>query len=84
MNCSQKTSYLQIALILGALIAGTVMTRVIPEVHPMAAYVQHTQTIPTTAVFKHANSQKASHDASRDLTGIGVDVRQLMLLGRIS
>ncbi len=84
MNQSQKTSYLQIALILGALAAGAVVTRVIPEVRPMAAYVQHTQTIPTAAVFKHASVKKTSHDASRDLTGIDVDLRRLALLGRIS
>jgi hypothetical protein len=84
MNCSQKNSYRQIAMILGALVAGTVVTRVIPDVHPIAAYVQQTQTIPTNAVFKHANAKQASHNASRDLTGIDVDAHRLALLGRVS
>jgi len=88
MNRSQSTSsrtyYIQLALILGALVAGTLMTRIVPERTPLAAYVPHLKPIPTTAVFKHANSQKPSHNPSRDLTGIDVDVRRLMMLGRIS
>ncbi len=83
MNSCQKTSYVQIALILGALAAGALMTRIVPERMPLAAYVPP-QTIPTTAVFKHASTKKASHDASSDLTGIDVDVRRLAMLGRIS
>ena len=84
MNPSQKKSYVQIALILGALAAGGVMTRIVPERVPLAAYVPHLDTIPTTAVFKSASVKKTSHDASRDLSGIDVDVRRLALLGRIS
>ena len=83
-STSNRTSYIQIGLILGALAAGTLMTRIVPERIPLAAYVPHTTPIPTTAVFKHANSQKPAHNASRDLTGIDVDVRRLMMLGRIS
>ncbi len=88
MNRSQSTSsrryFLQLALILGALAAGTLMTQIVPERIPLAAYVPHTKPIPTTAVFKHANSQKPTHDASRDLTGIDVDLRRLAVLGCIS
>lgn len=84
MNPSQKTSYMQMALILGALAAGGVMTRIVPERVPLAAYVPHLDMIPTTAVFKSASAKKASHDASRDLSGIDVDVHRLALLGRVS
>jgi hypothetical protein len=84
MNGSQKTSYIQIAFILGAMAAGALMTQIVPDRVPLAAYVPHTQTIPTTAVFKHASAKKASHDSSRDLTGIDVDVRRLAMLGRVS
>ena len=84
MNSSQKTSYLQIALILGALAAGGLVTQIVPERIPLAGYVQHKDTIPTTAVFKSASTKKASHDASRDLSGIDVDFRRIALLGRIS
>ena len=84
MNSSQKTSYLQISLILGALAAGGLMTLIVPERIPLAGYVQHRDMIPTTAVFKSASAKKASHDASRDLSGIDVDVRRIALLGRIS
>lgn len=94
MNCTQNTSsstasyattsYAQVAMILGALLAGAVLTQVVPDVRPMAAYVQQTRIIPTTEVFKHANTQKPTHDASRDLTGIDVDVRRLAMLGRVS
>lgn len=80
---SNRKSYVQIGLILGALAAGTLMTRIVPERIPLAAYVPHTKPIPTTAVFKHVNSQKPTHDASRDLTGIDVDLRRLALLGRV-
>ena len=83
MNSSQKTSYVQIAFILGAMAAGALMTRIVPERSPLAAYVPP-QTIPTTAVFRHASVKKASHDVSRDLTGVDVDVRRLALFGRIS
>ena len=58
MNPTQKTSYVQIALILGALAAGGVMTRIVPERVPLAAYVPHLDTIPTTAVFKSASVKK--------------------------
>ena len=84
MNSSQKTSYLQITLILGALAAGGLMTLIVPERIPLAGYVQHRDTIPTTAVFKSASVKKASHDASRDLSGIDVDFHRIALLGRIS
>jgi hypothetical protein len=79
MNRSHNTSYVQIALILGALLAGTVMTKIVPERTPMAAYVPQTQVIPTTAVFKQARTR----DASRDLTGIDVDMRRLAMFGQI-
>jgi hypothetical protein len=46
--------------------------------------VQHTDMIPTTAVFKSASAKKAKHDASRDISGIDVDFHRLALLGRIS
>lgn len=82
-SMSTHTYYVQLALILGALAAGTLMTRIVPERIPLAAYVPHTQPIPTTAVFKHANNQKPTHDASRDLTGIDVDLRRLAVLGRV-
>ena len=84
MNRSQTTSYVQVAMILAAMAAGVLMTQIVPERHPMAAYVPHTQIIPTAAVFKHASSQDKSHDPSRDLTGIEVDMRQLMLVAAIS
>jgi hypothetical protein len=84
MNMTSKTSTIQTALILGALVAGGLVTRLVPERHPFAAYVPPTHVIPTTAVFKHANAGKPAHDASRDLSGIDVDVRRLALLGRIS
>ena len=89
MNRSQATSpasasYVQIALILGAMLAGAVLTQVLPEVHPMAAYLPPSHFIPTTEVFKHANAKEAAHDVSRDLTGIDVDVRRLAILGCIS
>ena len=77
MNRSHSKSYVQVALLLGALLAGAVMTRVVPERRPMASFVPQTQVIPTTAVFKHARSR----DASRDLSGIEVDVRRLVLIG---
>ena len=83
MNRSQTTSYVQMALILAAMAAGALMTQIVPERHPMAAYVPHLQVIPTEAVFKHASSRDKSHDPSRDLTGIEVDVRRLMLVGTI-
>jgi hypothetical protein len=82
MNLSSKSTKFQTAMILGALLAGAVATRFVPERHPLAAYVQHTNVIPTTAVFKHANANQ--HDASRDLTGIDVDFRRLAMLARIS
>jgi hypothetical protein len=81
---SSHASYVQIALILGAMLAGAVVTRMLPEVRPMAAYLPPAKFIPTTAVFKHASAQEATHDASRDLTGIDVDVRRLALLGCIA
>ena len=84
MNSSKKTSYVQLGLILVALAAGTAVTRVVPERAPLASYVPHLETIPTTAVFKSASAKKASHSTSRDLTGIDVDVHRLALLGRIS
>jgi hypothetical protein len=84
MNHSPKNSYVQIGLILAALVAGTAMTRIVPDRVPLAAYVPHLETIPTTAVFKSASAKKASRDPSRELTGIDVDVRRLALLGRIS
>jgi hypothetical protein len=84
MNPSQKSSYVQMALILGALVAGGIMTRIVPERVPLAAYVPHLDTIPTTAVFKSASNKKPTHDASRDLSGIDVDVHRLALLGRVS
>ena len=84
MNCSQKNSYVHVGLILAALVAGAVVTRIVPERMPLAAYVPHLETIPTTAVFKSASVKKASHDASRDLTGFDVDLRRIALLGRIS
>jgi hypothetical protein len=82
MNTTSKTSTFQTAMILGALVAGTLVARYIPERLPLAAYVPQTHVIPTAAVFKHANAGK--QDTSRDLTGIDVDVRRLALLGRIS
>lgn len=82
MKMTTKTSTFQTAMILGALVAGALVTRFVPERHPFAAYVPPTHVIPTTAVFKHANAGK--QDTSRDLTGIDVDVRRLALLGRIS
>ena len=81
MNQS-KTTYVQTAMLLGALCAGAITTKMLPERHPLAGYVQHTDLIPTSAVFKQAGTRK--HDASRDLTGLDVDVRRLALLGRIS
>ena len=84
MNHSPKNSYVQIGLILAALVAGTAMTRIVPDRVPLAAYVPHLETIPTDAVFKSASVKKAGHDRSRDLTGIDVDVRRMALLGRIS
>jgi len=84
MISSQKKSYIQTALILAAMAAGALVTRIVPERVPLAAYVPHTQPIPTTAVFKHASLKKSTHDASRDLTGIDVDVHRLAMLGRIS
>ena len=84
MNMNSKTSTFQTAMILGALVAGALVTRYVPERHPLAAYVPQTHVIPTAAVFKHANAGKPSHDKSRDLSGIGVDVLRLALLGRIS
>jgi len=60
MNSSQKTSYLQVSLILGALAAGGLMTLIVPERIPLAGYVQQRDTIPTTAVFKSASAKKAS------------------------
>jgi hypothetical protein len=78
----KKTTYVQTAMLLGALFAGAVTTKMIPERHPLAAYVPHVDVVPTSAVFKQADTRK--HDASRDLTGIDVDVRRLALLGRIS
>ena len=84
MNTTSKASAFQTAMILGALIAGAMVARFVPERHPLAAYVPHTNVIPTAAVFKHANAGKPTHDASRDLSGIGVDVHRLALLGRIS
>ena len=81
MNQS-KTTYVQTALLFGALFAGAVTTKMLPERHPLAAYVPHLETIPTSAVFKQAGARK--HDASRDLTGIDVDVRRLAVLGCIS
>jgi hypothetical protein len=84
MNTSQTNSRLQIALILGALVAGGLVTQVVPERIPLAGYVQHTDTIPTTAVFKSASAKKPKHDASRDISGIDVDFHRLALLGRIS
>jgi len=80
---SSRKSYVQIGLILGALAAGTLMTQIVPERIPLAAYVPHTKPIPTTDVFKHANNKKPTHDASRDLTGVDVDMRRLALLGRV-
>ena len=82
MNLTSKSTRFQTALILGALLAGAIATRFVPERHPFAAYVPHTNVIPTTAVFKHANTSQ--RDASGDLTGIDVDVRRLALLGKIS
>jgi hypothetical protein len=84
MSMTSKTSTFQTAMILGALFAGALVARFLPERHPLAAYVPQTSEIPTTAVFKHANAGKPSHDASRDLSGIGVDVHRLALLGRVS
>ena len=88
MNLQQTTSShasrFQVAMIVGALLAGAIVTRAMPEIHPMAAYLPPARFIPTTEVFKHANTQKASRDASRDLTGVDVDVRRLALLGRIA
>lgn len=83
MNSSQKSSYLQIGLILAALAAGGIMTQIVPERTPLASYVPHLETIPTDAVFTSASAKK-SHDSSRDLTGIDVDFRRLAVLGRIS
>jgi hypothetical protein len=83
MNRSQTSSYLQVAMILVAMALGAIMTQIVPERQPMAAYVPQTQVIPTTAVFKHARSQDKSHDRSHDLTGIEVDVRRLMLVAAI-
>jgi hypothetical protein len=60
------------------------MTRVVPERMPLASYVPHLDTIPTTAVFKSASVKKAGHDPSRDLSGIDVDFHRLAMLGRIS
>ncbi|MGD9633751.1 MAG: hypothetical protein AB7G28_14870 [Pirellulales bacterium] len=82
MSTNSKTSIFQTALILGAMVAGGLVTRMVPERRPFAAYVPPTHVIPTTAVFKHANAGK--QDTSRDLTGIDVDIRRLALLGRIS
>ncbi len=85
MNCSQsKTSYFQMTLLIGAMLAGFGVAKILPERHPLAAYVPQTETIPTAAVFKQANTSKSPRDASRELTGIDVDVRRLTLLGRIS
>jgi hypothetical protein len=81
MNQS-KTTYVQTALLLGAMFAGAITTKMLPERHPLAGYVQHTELIPTSAVFKQAATRK--HDASRDLTGIDVDVRRLAMLARVS
>jgi hypothetical protein len=80
----QKASYVQIALILAAMVAGGIVTRIVPDRIPLAAYVPHLDKIPATAVFKSASTKKASHDASRDLSGIDVDLRRLAMLGRIS
>lgn len=82
MNTSTNSSKLQTTMILGALVAGALVTRIVPERHPLAAYVPSTHVIPTTAVFKHANASQ--RDGSRDLTGFDVDVRRLALLARIS
>lgn len=84
MNPSQKSSYLQMGLILAALVAGGVMTRIVPERMPLASYVPQLDMIPTTAVFKSASIKKAGHDVTRDLSGIDVDVHRLAMLGRIS
>lgn len=84
MNTSPKTSKLHVTLILAALVAGGVMTRIVPERMPLASYVPHLDMIPTTAVFKSASAKKAGHDATRDLTGIDVDIHRLAMLGRIS
>lgn len=82
MNLTSKSTRFQTVLILGALLAGAVATRFVPERHPLAAYVPHTSVVPTTAVFKHANANE--RDASRDLTGIDVDIHRLAMLARIS
>jgi hypothetical protein len=86
MNSSQKSSSVQIGLILAALAAGGIMTQIVPERTPLAAFVPHKETIPTEAVFKSASAtvKEATHDASRDLSGVDVDVRRLTVLGRIS
>jgi hypothetical protein len=84
MNPSQKSSRVQTILLLAALAAGGIMTRVVPERMPLASYVPHLDTIPTTAVFKSASVKKAGHDLSRDLSGIDVDFHRLAMLGRIS
>ena len=84
MNRSQKTTYIQTGLILAAMAAGALMTRIVPERRPLAAYRPVTHVIPTTAVFKSASVKKDSHDRWRDLTGVDVDLRRLALLGRVS
>lgn len=84
MNPSQKTSKVHMGLILAALVAGGIVTRIVPERMPLASYVPHLDTIPTTAVFKSASTKKAGHDVTRDLSGIDVDVHRLAMLGRIS
>lgn len=84
MDSSQKTSRVHVALILGALLAGVIVARFVPERMPLAAYVPHTQFIPTDAVFKHAAVKNTSRDASHDLTGVEVDTLRLAMLGRIS
>lgn len=84
MNPSQKTSRVQMGLILAALVAGGIVTRIVPDRMPLASYTPHLETIPTNAVFKSASAKKARYDRSRDLTGIDVDVHRLAMLGRIS
>jgi hypothetical protein len=61
------------------MLAGTFVTRFLPEQPPLEAYAPAAEATPARPVFEHANWR----DASRDLTGIDVDVRRLLMFGRI-
>ena len=76
MNEGQMSVWLRNALLLGALVAGVLITRLVPTYHETARKV----TYPS----KPASVSKSDSGASHDVSGVDVNLRHIALIGGIS